>query len=67
MFKMDLVNKRKDTCQTIAVKDTIEEIAELIKDITLGKGDHLDIYAIKHLVNLPYEKGEEGEESWLVI
>ena len=53
MFKMDLVNKRKDYCQTIAVKDTIEEIAELVKDITLGKGDHLDIYAIKHLVNLP--------------
>ncbi len=67
MFKMDLVNKRTDYCQTIAVEDSIEKIAELVKDITLGKGDHLDIYAMKHLVNLPYDKSEEGEESWLTI
>lgn len=64
---MDLVNKRNDICQTIAVEDSIEKIAELVKDITLGKGEHLDIYAMKRLENLPYEKGEEGEESWLMI
>ena len=64
---MDLVNRQKDYCQTIAVTEKIEEIAEKVKDITLGKGEHLDIYAMKRLENLPYEKGEEGEESWLMI
>jgi hypothetical protein len=62
-----LVNKRKDLATIVAVKNTMEEVAEFIKDITLGKGDHLDIYAMKKLENPPYEKGEEGETSWLKI